>query len=152
RYPLGQVAAWLVGVAVGRDHQQLVGIARTNRQPSPFGRRLQPPGVLRRPGDAHVVRSSRETVPPNRDDRPTREAEAGPCPPDRVQRPPRVPPRSIEGGHMADNASAAAAPAPAPDPFDWDGLASYKADGRFLAGYPEDFRTFWAPRDRVHDL
>lgn len=53
---------------------------------------------------------------------------------------------------MADRAATGVPPPPIPDPFDWDGLASYKADGRFLAGYPEDFRTFWAPRDRVHDL
>jgi hypothetical protein len=41
---------------------------------------------------------------------------------------------------------------PAVPVFDWTGLAQYKADGRFLDGYPDDFRTFWSPRDRVHDL
>jgi hypothetical protein len=41
---------------------------------------------------------------------------------------------------------------PALPVFDWASLAQYKSDGRFLDGYPDDFRTFWAPRDRVHDL
>jgi phosphatidylserine/phosphatidylglycerophosphate/cardiolipin synthase-like enzyme len=36
--------------------------------------------------------------------------------------------------------------------FEWDGLAQYKHEGRFLDHYPTDFRTFWSPRDRVHDL
>jgi hypothetical protein len=40
----------------------------------------------------------------------------------------------------------------APVFFDWAGLAQYKSDGRFLDGYPDDFRTFWSPRDHVHDL
>ena len=26
-------------------------------------------------------------------------------------------------------------------PFDWNGLAQYKAEGRFLDGYPDDRRT-----------
>jgi PLD-like domain len=47
-------------------------------------------------------------------------------------------------------ANAREASRPAPPPFDWDGLARYKAEGRFLDGYPADFRTFWAPRDDVH--
>ncbi len=36
--------------------------------------------------------------------------------------------------------------------FDWDALAQFKAEGRFLDGYPDDLRTFWSPRDRVHDV
>jgi phosphatidylserine/phosphatidylglycerophosphate/cardiolipin synthase-like enzyme len=52
-----------------------------------------------------------------------------------------------------------AAPQPAPQPappaaeqFNWDNLAQYKAEGRFLDGYPDDQRTFFSPRDKVHDL
>ena len=36
--------------------------------------------------------------------------------------------------------------------FEWDGLGKYKAEGRFLDGYPDDERTFFAPRDDVHGL
>jgi phosphatidylserine/phosphatidylglycerophosphate/cardiolipin synthase-like enzyme len=36
--------------------------------------------------------------------------------------------------------------------FDWGALAQFKAERRFLDGYPDDLRTFWSPRDRVHDL
>src|SRR5919198_6640642 len=36
--------------------------------------------------------------------------------------------------------------------FEWDALAEYKQERRFLDHYPADFRTFWSPRDRVHDL
>ncbi len=36
--------------------------------------------------------------------------------------------------------------------FSWQGLAQYKAEGRFLDGYPEDQRTFFAPRDNIHGL
>ena len=36
--------------------------------------------------------------------------------------------------------------------FAWDDLAKYKAEGRFLDGYPDDQRTFFAPRDDVHGL
>jgi phosphatidylserine/phosphatidylglycerophosphate/cardiolipin synthase-like enzyme len=36
--------------------------------------------------------------------------------------------------------------------FTWDDLATYKAEGRFLDGYPDDQRTFFAPRDNVHGL
>ena len=36
--------------------------------------------------------------------------------------------------------------------FVWDDLAQYKAEGRFLDGYPDDERTFFAPRDKVHEL
>ena len=37
-------------------------------------------------------------------------------------------------------------------PFVWDDLAQYKAEKRFLDGYPDDQRTFFAPRDDVHGL
>jgi len=37
-------------------------------------------------------------------------------------------------------------------PFVWDDLAKYKAEGRFLDGYPDDQRTFFSPRDNVHGL
>jgi phosphatidylserine/phosphatidylglycerophosphate/cardiolipin synthase-like enzyme len=36
--------------------------------------------------------------------------------------------------------------------FVWDELGKYKAEGRFLEGYPSDERTFFAPRDDVHGL
>ena len=34
----------------------------------------------------------------------------------------------------------------------WDDLAQFKAEKRFLDGYPDDQRTFFAPRDDVHGL
>ena len=37
-------------------------------------------------------------------------------------------------------------------PFAWDDLAKYKAEGRFLDGYPDDQRTYFAPRDDLHGL
>jgi hypothetical protein len=37
-------------------------------------------------------------------------------------------------------------------PFVWEELGQYKAEGRFLDGYPDDERTFFAPRDNVHGL
>jgi phosphatidylserine/phosphatidylglycerophosphate/cardiolipin synthase-like enzyme len=37
-------------------------------------------------------------------------------------------------------------------PFVWDDLAKFKAEGRFLDGYPDDQRTFFAPRDDIHGL
>jgi phosphatidylserine/phosphatidylglycerophosphate/cardiolipin synthase-like enzyme len=37
-------------------------------------------------------------------------------------------------------------------PFSWDNLGQYKAEGRFLDGYPDDQRTFFSPRDNVHGL
>jgi phosphatidylserine/phosphatidylglycerophosphate/cardiolipin synthase-like enzyme len=40
----------------------------------------------------------------------------------------------------------------ADSPFSWDALGQYKAEGRFLEGYPDDERTFFAPRDNVHGL
>jgi phosphatidylserine/phosphatidylglycerophosphate/cardiolipin synthase-like enzyme len=36
--------------------------------------------------------------------------------------------------------------------FEWAALAQYKADKRFLDHYPDDFRTFWAPRDDIHGM
>jgi phosphatidylserine/phosphatidylglycerophosphate/cardiolipin synthase-like enzyme len=46
-----------------------------------------------------------------------------------------------------------AAPVAAPAAlFEWDALADYKQERRFLDHYPADFRTFWSPRDHVHDL
>lgn len=36
--------------------------------------------------------------------------------------------------------------------FEWDELAQYKAEKRFLDGYPPDQRTFYSPRDSVHPL
>jgi phosphatidylserine/phosphatidylglycerophosphate/cardiolipin synthase-like enzyme len=46
----------------------------------------------------------------------------------------------------AANAAATAAP------FSWDDLGKFKAEGRFLDGYPDDQRTFFAPRDDIHGL
>jgi phosphatidylserine/phosphatidylglycerophosphate/cardiolipin synthase-like enzyme len=40
----------------------------------------------------------------------------------------------------------------ADDQFVWDNLATYKAEGRFLDGYPDDQRTFFSPRDNIHGL
>src|SRR5215475_1468288 len=37
-------------------------------------------------------------------------------------------------------------------PFVWDDLAQFKVEKRFLDGYPDDERTFFAPRDNVHGL
>jgi phosphatidylserine/phosphatidylglycerophosphate/cardiolipin synthase-like enzyme len=37
-------------------------------------------------------------------------------------------------------------------PFAWEGLDKYKAEGRFLDGYPDDQRTFFSPRDDIHGL
>lgn len=36
--------------------------------------------------------------------------------------------------------------------FNWDGLAQYKEEKAFLAGYPDNIRTFWSPRDQIHDM
>ncbi len=36
--------------------------------------------------------------------------------------------------------------------FNWHELAQYKQEKRFLDHYPDDFRTFWSPRDNVHGL
>jgi phosphatidylserine/phosphatidylglycerophosphate/cardiolipin synthase-like enzyme len=45
----------------------------------------------------------------------------------------------------------ASKPAP-PAEFIWDDLAQYKAEERFLDGYPPDQRSFFSPRDRLHPL
>ena len=42
--------------------------------------------------------------------------------------------------------------APLPSAFDWTALAQFKQEKRFLDHYPEDFRTFWSPRDDVHGM
>jgi phosphatidylserine/phosphatidylglycerophosphate/cardiolipin synthase-like enzyme len=40
----------------------------------------------------------------------------------------------------------------ATDRFSWEDLARYKREGRFLDGYPADFRSFYSPRDDLHGL
>lgn len=42
--------------------------------------------------------------------------------------------------------------APAPAEFLWDDLAQYKAEKRFLDGYPADQRSFFSPRDDLHPM
>lgn len=37
-------------------------------------------------------------------------------------------------------------------PFSWDDLHRWKADGRFLDGVADHYRTFWSPLDDVHGL
>ena len=39
-----------------------------------------------------------------------------------------------------------------PVQFDWNELHQFKAEKRFLDGYPPDTRTFFAPRDDVHGV
>jgi phosphatidylserine/phosphatidylglycerophosphate/cardiolipin synthase-like enzyme len=39
-----------------------------------------------------------------------------------------------------------------PVPFNWDELHQFKAEKRFLDGYPPDTRTFFSPRDDVHGV
>jgi len=39
-----------------------------------------------------------------------------------------------------------------PAVFAWDDLARYKAEKRFLDGYPPDQRSFFSPRDAVHPM
>jgi phosphatidylserine/phosphatidylglycerophosphate/cardiolipin synthase-like enzyme len=41
---------------------------------------------------------------------------------------------------------------PPPSAFDWDTLAQFKREKRFLDHYPPDFRTFWSPRDDIHGM
>jgi phosphatidylserine/phosphatidylglycerophosphate/cardiolipin synthase-like enzyme len=36
--------------------------------------------------------------------------------------------------------------------FEWEGLDQYKAEKRFLDGYPTDQRSFFSPRDSLHPL
>lgn len=40
----------------------------------------------------------------------------------------------------------------APAPFAWEELAQYKAEKRFLDGYPPDRRSFFSPRDDIHGM
>jgi len=47
---------------------------------------------------------------------------------------------------------AAATKAAAAAAFAWDDLAQYKAEKRFLDGYPPDQRSFFSPRDDIHPL
>ena len=46
----------------------------------------------------------------------------------------------------------AAPTAAAPAEFVWDDLAQYKAEKRFLDGYPADQRSFFSPRDDLHPM
>lgn len=39
-----------------------------------------------------------------------------------------------------------------PAKFDWELLARYKAEKRFLDGYPSDQRSFFSPRDEIHPM
>lgn len=39
-----------------------------------------------------------------------------------------------------------------PAKFEWDGLDQYKAEQRFLDGYPSEQRSFFSPRDQVHPM
>jgi phosphatidylserine/phosphatidylglycerophosphate/cardiolipin synthase-like enzyme len=39
-----------------------------------------------------------------------------------------------------------------PAVFIWDELAEYKAEKRFLDGYPPDQRSFFSPRDALHPM
>jgi hypothetical protein len=48
--------------------------------------------------------------------------------------------------------SARTPPTQPPAPFDWSTLTQYKQEKRFLDHYPEDFRTFWSPRDDLHGM
>ena len=36
--------------------------------------------------------------------------------------------------------------------FGWDDLGQYKANGKFLDGYPTNLRTFFSPEDQIHPL
>jgi phosphatidylserine/phosphatidylglycerophosphate/cardiolipin synthase-like enzyme len=36
--------------------------------------------------------------------------------------------------------------------FEWEALADYKAEGRFLDGYPAEQRSFFSPRDQIHPM
>jgi phosphatidylserine/phosphatidylglycerophosphate/cardiolipin synthase-like enzyme len=45
-----------------------------------------------------------------------------------------------------------AAKSAAPAEFAWDDLAQYKAEKRFLDGYPSDQRSFFSPRDSLHPM
>ena len=62
--------------------------------------------------------------------------------------------RTVEkmGGKMTNPTTSPATGAAASAAFSWDSLGQYKAEGRFLDGYPDDQRTFFSPRDNVHGL
>src|SRR5205807_181018 len=55
---------------------------------------------------------------------------------------------SAYGPHMTP----AKTTSPKPVPFDWAELHQFKAEKRFLDGYPPDTRTFFSPRDDVHGV
>src|ERR1700753_2059187 len=59
-------------------------------------------------------------------------------------------PKGRNGGEGA--LDPAAAPASPPAAFVWDELAQYKAEKRFLDGYPPDQRSFFSPRDDIHPM
>ncbi len=52
---------------------------------------------------------------------------------------------------MPDKSTTAVAEEPVAA-FAWDELARYKAEKRFLDGYPPDQRSFYSPRDDVRPL
>src|SRR5487761_1087718 len=56
------------------------------------------------------------------------------------------------GGEMTNPTTSPAASAANSAACSWDTLGQYKAEGRFLDGYPDDQRTFFSPRDNVHGL
>jgi PLD-like domain len=39
-----------------------------------------------------------------------------------------------------------------PATFEWEELAQYKAEKRFLDGYPPDQHSFYSPRDSIHPM
>ena len=41
---------------------------------------------------------------------------------------------------------------PRPEVFSWETLDQYKAEKRFLDGYPSDQRSFFSPRDDIHPM
>ena len=53
---------------------------------------------------------------------------------------------------MPKTATKKAPKAAAPAEFVWDDLAQYKAEKRFLDGYPPDQRSFFSPRDDLHPM
>lgn len=53
---------------------------------------------------------------------------------------------------MPSHAAKDPAPAAAPAEFVWEDLAEYKAEKRFLDGYPSDQRSFFSPRDEIHSM
>jgi phosphatidylserine/phosphatidylglycerophosphate/cardiolipin synthase-like enzyme len=61
-------------------------------------------------------------------------------------------PRTRTATTPAGTRRAPAATEEAPAKFDWDSLDQYKAEKRFLDHYPQDFRTFWSPRDNIHSM